>query len=145
MDCIITAWILNLDPKENKMKRRDILEFSLLEKICINDEKLVHLFGSIISKFFLSHLAVRGANLFQATLTIANVKVFFIWSWFISSHCKKCSWRKFSLLKFFYRQQIFPNLFTIFTILFLRWHPPSQLLNKKLHVTKRYWNVKDLR
>ena len=66
------------DPKENKTKRRDILEFSLLEKICINDEKLVHLFGSIISKFFLSHLAVRGANLFQATLTIANVKVFFI-------------------------------------------------------------------
>ena len=66
------------DPKENKMKRRDILEFSLLEKICINDEKLVHLFGSIISKFFLSHLAVRGVNLFQATLTIAYVKVFFI-------------------------------------------------------------------
>lgn len=37
-------------------------EFSLLKKICINDEKLVHLYGSIISKFFLSHLAVRGAN-----------------------------------------------------------------------------------
>ena len=105
-----------------------VKEFSLLKKICINDEKLVHLYGSIISKFFLSHLAVRGANLFQGTLTIANVKVFFIWSWFISSHCKKCSWRKFSLLKFFYRQQIFPNLFTIFTILFLRWHPPSHWL-----------------
>ena len=41
-------------------------------------EKLVYLFGSIISKFFLSHLAVRGANLFQGTLTIANVKVYFI-------------------------------------------------------------------
>ena len=105
-----------------------VKEFSLLKKICINDEKLVHLYGSIISKFFLSHLAVRGANLFQGTWTIANVKVFFIWSWFIGSHCKKCSWRKFSLLKFFYRQQIFPNLFTIFTILFLRWHPPSHWL-----------------
>lgn len=55
-----------------------VKEFSLLKKICINDEKLVHLYGSIISKFFLSHLAVRGANLFQGTLTIANVKVFFI-------------------------------------------------------------------
>ena len=54
-----------------------VKEFSLLKKICINDEKLVHLYGSIISKFFLSHLAVRGANLFQGTLTIANVKVFF--------------------------------------------------------------------
>ena len=53
-------------------------EFSLLKKICINDENLVHLYGSIISKFFPSHLAVRGANLFQGTLTIANVKVFFI-------------------------------------------------------------------
>ena len=105
-----------------------VKEFSLLKKICINDEKLVHLYASIISKFFLSHLAVRGANLFQGTLTIANVKVFFIWSWFISSHCKKCSWRKFSLLKFFYRLQIFPNLITIFTILFLRWHPPSHWL-----------------
>lgn len=51
-------------------------EFSLLKKICINDEKLVHLYGSIISKFFLSHLAVRGANLFQGASTIANVKVF---------------------------------------------------------------------
>ena len=55
-----------------------VKEFSLLKKICINDEKLVHLYGSIISKFFPSHLAVRGANLFQGTLTIANVKVFFI-------------------------------------------------------------------
>ena len=59
---------------------------------------------------FSCHTLQWGApTFFQATLTIANVKVFFIWSWFISSHSKKCSWRKFSLLKFFLSTANFPK------------------------------------